>query len=96
MINSLKYVDPLIEINKKKSKEDNNNYLGFMGNFHFKSFRFKKPKPWVSIHLLVAVLFLSAGCTMLGPDFETPESEVEEEWIDIENPTLKRTSDEFA
>ena len=95
MINSLKYVEPLIEI-YKKIKEDNNNYFGLMGNFHFKPFRFKKHKPWASINLLVAVLFLSAGCTMLGPDFETPESEVEEEWIDIENPTLKRTSDEFA
>ena len=36
------------------------------------------------------------SCTTLGPDFETPKAEIAEDWIDIEDPTLKPDADDFA
>ena len=50
----------------------------------------------LSIGLFVLSMFVITSCTTLGPDFETPVSEVEEEWIDIEDPTIKPTSDDYA
>ena len=38
-----------------------------------------------TIFLSALVSFLFAACTTLGPDFETPDSDVSEEWIDIED-----------
>lgn len=46
--------------------------------------------------LSLLVSFLFAACTTLGPDFETPDAEVADEWIDIEDPKLKSDSAEYA
>ena len=40
--------------------------------------------------------FLFASCATLGPDFETPDSDVADEWIDIEDSKVKSESDDLA
>jgi NodT family efflux transporter outer membrane factor (OMF) lipoprotein len=49
-----------------------------------------------TILLSALVSFLFAACTTLGPDFETPDAEVADEWIDIDDPRLKSDSAEYA
>lgn len=49
----------------------------------------------VSFVICACFIFVT-GCTTLGPDFKTPDSEVENEWIDIDDPSIKPTSEEFA
>ena len=51
------------------------------------------------LYQLVAVLWLFAvlsACGTLGPDFVTPEAEVAEEWIDIENEKVSTDQKEYA
>lgn len=40
--------------------------------------------------------FFFAACTTLGPDFETPDSDVSEEWIDIEDKNVTSESSDVA
>ena len=42
------------------------------------------------------VSFILSACTTLGPDFETPKSDVAEEWIDVEDSKIKSDSDDLA
>ncbi len=49
-----------------------------------------------TIILSALVSLLLTSCTTLGPDFETPESEVEKEWIDIGDSKVKSDSDDLA
>ena len=49
-----------------------------------------------TILLAVLVALFFSGCTTLGPDFETPEAEVTEEWIDIEDSKLKPDADDYG
>jgi len=46
--------------------------------------------------LATHVSFMLSACATLGPDFETPDSEVAEEWIDIEDSKLKSEPAEYA
>jgi outer membrane protein TolC len=41
----------------------------------------------VAVVFTVAVLV--SGCTTLGPEFKTPESDVQEEWLDAQSPEFK-------
>ncbi len=43
---------------------------------------------WKSGLLLVLVSLLLNGCVTVGPDFETPESEVAEQWLEAEHARL--------
>ena len=42
--------------------------------------------------LLVALLLLLGGCTMLGPDFQTPQAQVPETWSEQDNELFKKSS----
>ena len=37
----------------------------------------------------LALATLLSGCTLLGPDFVTPDSQVAQQWIDTQDPRLK-------
>jgi len=50
----------------------------------------------ISICLFILLVFFITSCTTLGPDFETPKSDVEEEWIATDDPSIKPTSDDYA
>ena len=39
---------------------------------------------------MVLVLGLAAGCTKLGPDFQTPEAPQEEAWLEQSDPKALR------
>ncbi len=45
-----------------------------------------------TILLSALVSFLFTACTTLGPDFETPDSDVSDEWIDIEDKNVTSES----
>ncbi len=47
----------------------------------------------IILSALVSLLF--SACATLGPDFETPKSDVEEEWIDIDDSKLKTDAAEY-
>ena len=47
------------------------------------------------ISVLVAAALLAGGCTTLGPDFRTPEAEVEQEWIEANDAKVKSTEGNF-
>ena len=38
---------------------------------------------------LIVVIFLTAGCAMVGPDFVKPEAPVETEWMEARDPGIK-------
>ena len=44
---------------------------------------------------LVAVLFLTTGCTMVGPDFVKPEAPVEQEWLKASDPEIKTEASDY-
>ena len=59
--------------------------------------RCERPIIFFKTFLLSALIsFLFSACTTLGPDFETPESDVEQEWIDIEDSKLSSDTDDYA
>ena len=68
----------------------------FLQNFRLNLFPMRLILFSRTILLTALVTFLFPACTTLGPDFETPESEVEEEWIDIEDSKLKQETDDYA
>ena len=41
-----------------------------------------------SIVQAIALIFICASCTTLGPDFESPKADVSNDWIDADNPNL--------
>ncbi len=49
-----------------------------------------------SLCLIVATALLSGGCTMLGPDFVTPEAPVAEKWIDQGHPAFSAEKEDFG
>ncbi len=49
-----------------------------------------------TVVLSALVSFFFAACTTLGPDFETPASDVSEEWIDIEDKNVTSASSDVA
>jgi NodT family efflux transporter outer membrane factor (OMF) lipoprotein len=50
-------------------------------------------KPFV--YGLVAALFLTTGCTMVGPDFVKPEAPVQKEWIESRDPEIKTEASDY-
>lgn len=44
---------------------------------------------------LVAALFLTTGCTMVGPDFVKPEAPVQKEWIESRDPEIKTEASDY-
>ena len=45
---------------------------------------------------LSALLVLVSGCSTLGPDYETPEAPMSEEWIDIDAPRINNQVTDYA
>ena len=41
--------------------------------------------------LLTTVALSTAGCVMLGPDYQTPRAPLETDWLAFEDPRLKDT-----
>jgi len=48
-----------------------------------------------SVFGLVAVMFLAAGCTMVGPDFVKPEAPVQKEWLEARDPGIKTEASDY-
>ena len=48
-----------------------------------------------SVFGLVAVMFLAAGCTMVGPDFVKPEAPVQKEWLEARDPGIKIEASDY-
>jgi NodT family efflux transporter outer membrane factor (OMF) lipoprotein len=44
---------------------------------------------------LVAALFLTTGCTMVGPDFVKPEAPVEQEWLKARDAAIKTQASDY-
>ncbi len=44
----------------------------------------------VRLASVLAVSLALAGCTMVGPDFEQPETEVNQDWIESDSPQLRQ------
>jgi NodT family efflux transporter outer membrane factor (OMF) lipoprotein len=45
--------------------------------------------------ILVAAIFLTTGCTMVGPDFVKPKAPVETEWMESRSPRIKTESADY-
>jgi hypothetical protein len=45
---------------------------------------------------LTTIILLVSGCAAVGPDYETPEAPVSEQWIDIDTPGVNDQSAELA
>ena len=43
-----------------------------------------------------ALIMLVSGCAAVGPDYETPEAAVSQQWIDIDAPGVNNQSADFA
>jgi NodT family efflux transporter outer membrane factor (OMF) lipoprotein len=44
---------------------------------------------------MVAAIFLTTGCTMVGPDFVKPEAPVETEWLEARDPEIKTAPSDY-
>jgi NodT family efflux transporter outer membrane factor (OMF) lipoprotein len=47
------------------------------------------------VYGLVAALFLTTGCTMVGPDFVKPEAPVEQEWLKARDASIKTEASDY-
>ena len=45
---------------------------------------------------LTALLMLVGGCVTLGPDYQTPEAPMSQEWIDIDEPRVDNQSADYS
>ncbi len=50
---------------------------------------------WRPVNGLVAVIFLTTGCTMVGPDFVKPEAPVATEWMESRDPEIKTEASDY-
>ena len=48
-----------------------------------------------SVYGLVAAIFLTTGCTMVGPDFVKPEAPVAAEWMESRDPEVKTEASDY-
>jgi outer membrane protein TolC len=48
-----------------------------------------------SVACLVAVIFLTTGCTMVGPDFVKPEAPLEKEWFKARDASIKTEASDY-
>ena len=48
-----------------------------------------------SVYGLVAVIILTTGCTMVGPDFVKPEAPVAAEWMESRDPDIKTETSDY-
>jgi len=48
-----------------------------------------------SVYSLIAAIFLTTGCTMVGPDFVKPEAPVEKEWLEARDPEIKTEASDY-
>jgi outer membrane protein TolC len=44
---------------------------------------------------LLAAIFLTTGCTMVGPDFVKPEAPVEQEWLKARDAAIKTEASDY-
>jgi NodT family efflux transporter outer membrane factor (OMF) lipoprotein len=44
---------------------------------------------------MIAAVFLTTGCTMVGPDFVKPEAPVETEWLESRDPEIKSAPSDY-
>ena len=48
-----------------------------------------------SVYSLIAAIFLTTGCTMVGPDFVKPEAPVKKEWLEARDPEIKTEASDY-
>ena len=48
-----------------------------------------------SVYSLIAAIFLTTGCTMVGPDFVKPEAPVGKEWLEARDPEIKTEASDY-
>jgi NodT family efflux transporter outer membrane factor (OMF) lipoprotein len=46
-------------------------------------------------YVLILTIFLTTGCTMIGPDFVKPEAPVEQEWIKARDASIKTGASDY-
>ena len=47
------------------------------------------------VYSLIAAIFLTTGCTMVGPDFVKPEAPVKKEWLEARDPEIKTEASDY-
>ncbi|MDH3797453.1 MAG: TolC family protein [Desulfobacterales bacterium] len=47
------------------------------------------------VYGMVAAIFLTTGCSMVGPDFVKPEAPVETEWLEARDPEIKTAPSDY-
>lgn len=48
-----------------------------------------------SVYGLAAVIFLTTGCAMVGPDFVKPDAPVQKEWLEARDPEIKTEASDY-
>jgi NodT family efflux transporter outer membrane factor (OMF) lipoprotein len=63
-------------------------------------FEKRSPRRWTRrtgiVGLAAAMVLALGGCTMVGPDYQQPDAATEADWIDQEDPTLKRSEADLS
>ena len=77
--------------------------LSLYDNLRFMIWRGEYRKPLSSTTLspgfiagCLLLMFLIGGCTTLGPDFQTPEAEVSQEWLQSDDSAIKSEPTDYA
>jgi len=52
--------------------------------------------PLAGVISLTALVMLVSGCAAVGPEYETPEAAMSQEWIDIDAPRINNESADYA
>lgn len=58
--------------------------------------RLKRPSRPIARFTSMALALTLTGCAMVGPDFETPEAEVADNWLDSDRPEISGTPDDHG
>ena len=55
-----------------------------------------KVHPVAGVISLAVLVILVSGCAAVGPEYETPEAPISQEWIDIDAPRVNDKSADYA
>jgi NodT family efflux transporter outer membrane factor (OMF) lipoprotein len=68
---------------------------GILSSSKLRAGSYRSPFRRSQIAILVAAALLANGCTTLGPDFRTPEAQVEQQWLEANDAKVKTTEGNF-
>jgi outer membrane protein TolC len=61
-----------------------------------KRIRHHEAHPLAGLIGLTALIMLVSGCAAVGPDYETPQAPMSQQWIDIDAPRVNNQSADYA